>query len=212
MTRTAALTSTVARSPRRSRRVLALTAFAALSLAACGIEKTSAAGSQGKAAEAVGAPHPEVPASSDQQAAFTAMLNKVAQSCPSGPSSAKTLPTDDPATEALEAPRAPTGPEAELDARDWCASTLHEERIAQALWDLTDPTPAKVRKILNGLGYTDERIHDLKQSGATTRFFLDLRVKGGRLCLEGSAASEETTVDACVAPETGPFTPSKWKH
>jgi hypothetical protein len=32
--------------------------------------------------------------------------NKVAQSCPSGPSSAKSLPTDDPATEALEAPRA----------------------------------------------------------------------------------------------------------
>ncbi|MEU6654273.1 hypothetical protein ABZ904_33795 [Streptomyces sp. NPDC046900] len=63
MTRIATLTSTVARSPRRSRRVLALTAFAALSLAACGIEKTSAAGSQGKATEAVDAQHTEAPAS-----------------------------------------------------------------------------------------------------------------------------------------------------
>ncbi|MGW0336314.1 hypothetical protein ACWD0J_31455, partial [Streptomyces sp. NPDC003011] len=107
-------------------------------------------------------------------------------------------------------PIAPTaGPEVELNARDWCASNLHEERIAQALWDLADPTPAKVRTILNDLGYVDERIHDLKQSGATTRFFLDLRDKGGRLCLEGSAAGAETVVDKCVAPVSGPFTAGK---
>lgn len=93
----------------------------------------------------------------------------------------------------------------ELNARDWCASALHEERIAQALWNVTDPTPAKVRTILNDLGYTDDRIHDLKQSGPTTRFFLDLRENGGRLCLEGSAAGEETVVDKCVAPVSGPF-------
>ncbi|WP_245727531.1 hypothetical protein [Streptomyces vietnamensis] len=105
-------------------------------------------------------------------------------------------------------PITPTaGPEVELNARDWCAGNLHEERIAGALWDLTDPTPTKVRTILNDLGYVDERIHDLKQSGATTRFFLDLREKGGRLCLEGSAAGEETVVDKCVAPATGRFTP-----
>jgi hypothetical protein len=65
---------------------------------------------------------------------------------------------------------------------------------------------------LNGLGCNDERIHDLKQSGATTHFFADLRVKGGRLCVEGSAAGEETPVKACVATETGPFTPSKRKQ
>ncbi|GGW76730.1 hypothetical protein [Streptomyces caelestis] len=45
-------------------------------------------------------------------------------------------------------------------------------RITQAFWDLVEPTPTKVRAILNDLGYVDERIHDLKQSGATTRFFL----------------------------------------
>ncbi|WP_327386615.1 MULTISPECIES: hypothetical protein [unclassified Streptomyces] len=90
----------------------------------------------------------------------------------------------------------------ELNARDWCASALHEERIVQALRDLTDPIPAEVRKILNDLGHVDERIHDLKQSGAATRFFLDLR-EGGRLCPEGSAAGEETVVDTCVAPAAG---------
>ncbi|MGV9245307.1 hypothetical protein [Streptomyces sp. NPDC003710] len=99
----------------------------------------------------------------------------------------------------------------ELDARGWCASTLHEERITRALWDLAEPTPDKVRKILTDPGYIDERIHDLKEFRASTRFFLDLRVEGGRLCLEGSAAGEETIVDACVAPESGPFRPSKRK-
>ncbi|MER5604378.1 hypothetical protein [Streptomyces sp. NPDC002265] len=92
-----------------------------------------------------------------------------------------------------------------MNARDWCAGNLHEERIARALWDLADPTPAKVRAILNGLGYIDGRIHGLEQSDTTTRFFLDLRDQGGRLCLDGSAAGEETVVDKCVAPATGPF-------
>ncbi|MDG9711279.1 hypothetical protein [Streptomyces sp. DH10] len=110
-------------------------------------------------------------------------------------------------------PIVPTaGPEVELDARDWCASVLHEQRVAQALWDLVDPTPSKVRATLNDLGYVDERIHDLRQSGATTRFFLDLRDKGGRLCLEGSAAGERTVVDTCVAPATGPFTAGEGKQ
>jgi hypothetical protein len=123
---------------------------------------------------------------------------------PTGP--AGPLPSGaTPPSDAIE-PIAPTaGPEVELNARDWCASNLHEQRIAQALWDLVDPTPSEVKAILNDLGYVDERIHDLEQSGATTRFFLDLRDKGGRLCLEGTAAGEQTVVDKCVAPATGPF-------
>ncbi|MER5909619.1 hypothetical protein ABT124_03730 [Streptomyces sp. NPDC001982] len=210
MTRIPDLTSTVARSPRHRRLALAVTALAALALTACGTETTSAAGSHSKPADAVSAERTEAPSDSDQQAAFTAMLNKVARSCPSDAPSKEPLPTDDPATDALEGPRAPTrAVELELDAADWCASTLHEERITQALLGLADPTPDQVQKTLNDLGYIDERIHGLKQSGATTRFFLDLRVKGGRLCMDGSAAGEETIVDACVAPETGPFTPSK---
>ncbi|MFM9451388.1 hypothetical protein [Streptomyces europaeiscabiei] len=100
----------------------------------------------------------------------------------------------------------------ELNARDWCAGNHHELRITQALWDLADPTPTKVRTVLNDLGYIDERIHDLKQSGTTTRFSLDLRDQGGRLCLDGSVAGEETVVEKCVAPATGPFTPGDRKE
>ncbi|MCX5007987.1 hypothetical protein OHB05_36015 [Streptomyces sp. NBC_00638] len=207
------MTSTFARASRRLLLTLAITTLAALTLGACGAEKTKAGSEQNKPADAAGG---------QPDAAFTAMLDKIAQSCPpsappepppTGP--AETLPSgsvETPPSDAIE-PIAPTaGPEVELNARDWCASNLHEERIAQALWDLVEPTPTKVRAILNDLGYVDERIHDLKQSGATTRFLLDLRDKGGRLCLEGSAAGEKTVVDKCVAPATGPFTAGERKQ
>ncbi|MFI9611440.1 hypothetical protein ACIHCM_07075 [Streptomyces sp. NPDC052023] len=201
------MTSTFARSSRRLRLTLAITAIAALTLGACGTEKTNTGGEQTKPANAIG---------DGPETAFTEMLDKIARSCP--PSAPPEAPPTGPAetrhsggietppSDAIE-PIAPTaGPEVELNARDWCASHLHEERIAQALWGLVKPTPTKVEAILNDLGYIDERIHDLKQSGAATRFFLDLRDKGGRLCLEGSAAGEKTVVDKCVAPKTGPFT------
>ncbi|MEV6765981.1 hypothetical protein AB0N16_36180 [Streptomyces sp. NPDC051105] len=213
MRRIATLTSMFARSSRRPQLALVTTALACMALGACGTEKTNAVGEQTQRADAVGG---------QPDAAFTAMLHKIAQSCPpsappeappSGP--AKTLPSDGvetPPSDAIE-PIAPTaGPEVELNARDWCASNLHEQRITQALRNLLEPTPTKVRAILNDLGYVDERIHDLKRSGATTRFFLDLRDKGGRLCVEGLAAGEETVVDKCVAPATGPFTPGERKQ
>ncbi|MGW2785130.1 hypothetical protein ACWC3X_28380 [Streptomyces populi] len=184
--------------------MLATAALAALTLAACGTDRTVVGGPQGSPAGTAGA---------QPGAAFTQMLSKVAQQCPpsaspkappTGP--ARTLPSGQtPPSDAIE-PVAPTaGPEVELNARDWCASNLHEERITQALWDLEDPPPPKVRAILNGLGYIDERIHGLKQSGTATRFFLDLRERGGRLCLDGSAAGGKTVVGKCVAPATGPF-------
>ncbi|MFF8191445.1 hypothetical protein ACF05L_11440 [Streptomyces bobili] len=203
MRRTPALTGTVTRFPRRPRRTLVVIAFAALALAACGTERTSAGGLQSESAD-----------TAEARPSLTEVLDRVEQSCPTSapPESPPSGPALSLPPGAVEIPSdvepiAPTaGPEVELNARDWCASNLHEERIAQALWDLADPTPAKVRTILNDLGYVDERIHDLKQSGATTRFFLDLRDKGGRLCLEGSAAGEDTVVDKCVAPVSGPFT------
>ncbi|MEU6272985.1 hypothetical protein ABZ871_11305 [Streptomyces populi] len=186
-----------------------MTTVAVLALGACGTGKTAAGG--GERADSA------VDARSRSDAAFTAMLDRVAQSCPpsappqappSGP--AKTSPSG--SVKADVEPIAPTaGPEVELNARDWCASARHEERIAQALWNLADPTPAKVGMVLNGLGYVDERIHGLEQSGAATRFFLDLRDKGGRLCLQGSAAGEQTVIDKCVAPATGAFTPEEQK-
>jgi hypothetical protein len=184
--------------------MLATAALAALALTACGTEKSASGGPQS---------HPAGTSGARPGAAFTDMLSKVAQQCPpsaspeappSGPT--KTLPSGEtPPGDAIE-PVAPTaGPEVELNARDWCAGNLHEERIAQALWDLAHPTPVKVRTILNDLGYIDERIHGLEQSGTATRFFLDLRDQGGRLCLDGSAAGEKTVVDKCATPATGPF-------
>lgn len=181
-----------------------MTALAALALSACGTEKAGPVAMRSESAD-----------TADTAPSFTEVLERVERSCP--PSAPPVPPPTGPASAlppgVVEVPSdvepiAPTaGPEVELNARDWCASALHEERIAQALWDRTDPTPAEVRQILNDLGYVDERIHDLKQSGATARFFLDLRDKGGRLCLEGSAAGEETVVDKCVAPASGPFVP-----
>ncbi|MFB7086446.1 hypothetical protein [Streptomyces sp. NPDC056296] len=156
------------------------------------------------------------------------MLDKVAQPCsltggtatesetgpgptdrrPTGPAEKgqeSLAPGETPPAEPIE-PGAPTGPAAELNDRDWCASVQHEQRIVQALQTVPEPSPAKVRKTLNDLGYIDERIHGLKQDGKITRFYLDLREKGGRLCEEGLAAGEETDIFACVAPAAGPFT------
>ncbi|MEW1829363.1 hypothetical protein [Streptomyces sp. NPDC088196] len=157
-----------------------------------------------------------------EQAAFAAMLDKVAQPCPSAggsasaPGPADQKPTDSageqtlapgttPPAEPVE-PGAPTEAGAKLSERDRCASVQHEQRIIEALQAVSEPTPTKVRKALNGLGYIDERIHDLKQDGKVTRFYLDLREKGGQLCEKGLAADEETDVTACMAPTTGSFT------
>ncbi|MCB5163778.1 hypothetical protein LG634_02825 [Streptomyces bambusae] len=211
MTRTPALNSTVAR-PARRRIAVTATALAALALVGCGTARSGDLGPQGTSARGVGVRHDADAGGSGREAAFGAMLDRMAQGCPQGggPVGPPTPPPYvDPETGEVwtAAPEAPlTGPEAELDARDWCASARHEERIAQALWDLEDPTPAQVRRILNGLDYPDDRIHDLKRSGPATRFLLDLRTNGGRLCLKGTAAGEDTVVDKCVAPVTGPFT------
>lgn len=206
MRRNASSTGLFARSSRRPRVTLAMTALAVLALGACGTVKTTTGGEQAVRAEAVGSRQPG-PALAEVQ-------EHIERSCPppgappvAPPSPSAAPPGVEPPVDVV-VPIAPTaGPEVELNARDWCAGNLHEERIAAALLDLVEPTPTKVRSVLNDFGYADERIHDLKRSGATTQFFLDLREKGGRLCLKGSAAGQETVVDKCVAPATGPFTP-----
>jgi len=114
---------------------------------------------------------------------------------PTGSAGQQSLaPGEAPPTDPIE-PGAPTGPETKLNDRDRCASVQHEQRIIEALQKVSDPTPAKVRKALNGLGYIDERIHGLKQDGEATRFYLDLRKSGGRLWEAGRAAGEETDVN-----------------
>ncbi|MET9086672.1 hypothetical protein ABZX77_33130 [Streptomyces sp. NPDC004237] len=167
----------------RPRHALAVAALATLALAGCGAGGSGDSGSTGR------------PAS--ERAAFAAMLDEVAQPCTSTaePEAGQGLaPTATPPTDPTE-PGAPT--EARLSDRDWCASVQHEQRIIQALQAVPDPTPAKVRETLNALGYIDERIHGLQQDGKVTRFRLDLREKGGRLCEAGTAAGEETDVVPC---------------
>ncbi|MFF8381425.1 hypothetical protein ACF07V_35545 [Streptomyces sp. NPDC015661] len=199
---------------RRRRRTLAVTALAALTLAACGSEQPDSQGERAKPVDAV---------STRKDAAFTKMLDEVARECPppgtkrESPAAPKgeapTAPVEAPPGATVEPPPggavepvAPTaGPEVELDAHDWCAGVQHEQRVAEALLQLKKPDPAQVRKTLNGLGYIDERIHGLKRSGAVTTFAVDLRDKGGRLCLDGTANGELTEVEACVAPPSGPF-------
>lgn len=191
----------------RPRRVLAAAALAVLTLAGCG---DNGSGDSGSATR-----------STSEQAAFAVMLDEVAKPCssaagsasgpadtePTGPAGEQSLvPGETPPTEPIE-PGAPT--EAQLSDRDRCASVQHEQRVIQALQAVSDPTPAKVRKSLNALGYIDERIHGLKQDGKVTRFYLDLREKGGRLCEAGTAAGEESDVIPCVAPATGSFAVKK---
>ncbi len=204
------------------RRALAATALAALALAGCGSESPHDGGARSEPGGTVGAKESATPPG-PEQAAFTAMLERVAQPCstagengtetgqgptgrrPAGSAGRESLaPGETPPDDPIE-PGAPTGPEAELNDRDWCASVQHEQRIVEALQAVPEPTPAKVRKTLNDLGYIDERIHGLEQVGRTTRFRLDLREKGGRLCENGSAAGEETDISPCVAPAAGPF-------
>ncbi|MGW7285506.1 hypothetical protein ACWGH4_08415 [Streptomyces sp. NPDC054847] len=231
-------TGSTVRSPRRLRLSLVVTVVAAtLALTACGTERPGADGSRSKPAGAVGARATESPAAHDPQVAFAEMLETVAQPCSAEtPSSGEesAAPAETPATGPAKTPRtdppepadpagtpwqdgddpaAPTtGPGVDMSAAEWCAGHLHVERVTHALMGLADPTPAKVRKVLNGLGYIDERIHGLEQSGPVTRFFVDLRVAGGSLCLKGSAAGESTDIEFFGASGTGPFTPVKRKQ
>ncbi len=209
MTRTSASIGSLA----RPRRVLAATALSLLVLAGCGSEPGSSVSAEESA-----------PSTGAEQAGFMAMLDEIAQPCletetetetgqgpsrkrPTGSAGAGEegpVPGEISPAAPIE-PAAPTGPEAELNDREWCASVQHEQRVVQALQAVSEPTPAKVRKALNDLGYIDERIHGLRQDGTRTRFYLDLREKGGRLCEEGSAAGVETEISACVASAAGPF-------
>ncbi|MEU4093158.1 hypothetical protein [Streptomyces sp. NPDC026673] len=204
------------------RRGLAAAALAALALTGCGGDRLSGGGTQG---ESGSGPDPKVSATqpSSEQAAFASMLDELAQVCswtdadpsgpttkmPTGPVGEESLaPGETPPTDPI-VPAAPTELQTKLNERDRCASVQHEQRIIQALQTVSEPTPAKVRKVLNGLGYIDERIHGLKQDGKATRFYLDLREKGGRLCEAGLAAGEETDVAVCMVPAAGSFAVAK---
>ncbi|WP_208298503.1 hypothetical protein [Streptomyces liangshanensis] len=224
MTRTPLRTSTTARSPRRSRyavpgATLAITALAALALTACGTTKAGAAhardtsGAVG-ARPATGMPRP------DAEMAFLEMLTTVGETCVGAtPGGDEVIPPGErPRSRPERIPpigAAPSGPPAtlapdrgtELHEDEWCARRLHEERVGRALRSLARPTPARVREVLNRLGYIDARIHGVGRSGATIRFFVDLRFMGSRLALRGTAAGPRSVVEGFGVFESGPFDP-----
>ncbi|MET7415584.1 hypothetical protein [Streptomyces rubiginosohelvolus] len=196
------------------RRVLAAAALTALALTGCGTEQSGGGRQSGTAGSSTVSQQP-----SPERAAAQALFDRFEKACPDPgvnsrrPTGASKPDTEEPETVAPgETPPAdpiepayPTGPEAELDDRDWCVSAHHEQRIIAELQMLADPTPTKVRATLNGLGYTDERIHHIEQDGKKTRFHLDLREDGGRLCASGLAAGAVSDVVPCVAAAEGPF-------
>ncbi|TXS49931.1 hypothetical protein [Streptomyces sp. t39] len=197
------------------RRGLAAVALASLALTGCGSEP-SGTHPQAEAAGSVASGKPA--RTSTEQEAFAAMLAEFAQACPPSDGVPLASSATSPGTEPVRSPApgetppagpiepAPaTGPATVLDRHDWCAGGRHEQRIVEALQQVAEPTPARVRKTLNDLGYIDEHIHGLEQDGRTTRFHLDLRENGGRLCQAGLAAGATTDVTSCAAPASGPF-------
>ncbi|WP_098010743.1 hypothetical protein [Streptomyces sp. sk226] len=196
------------------RRALAAATLAALALTGCGAEQTDGGRQAGSAGSSAVSQQPTT-----EQASAQALFERFRKACPeSGVNSRRPDGASKPDTERPQSiapgetppagpiePAPPTGPEAELDDRDWCVSGHHEQRVVAALQKLPDPTAAKVRATLNSLGYTDERIHRLQQDGGKTRFHLDLREDGGRLCASGLAAGEASDVVPCVAVAEGPF-------
>ncbi|MFE3720812.1 hypothetical protein [Streptomyces cyaneofuscatus] len=199
---------------RRALAAAALTVLTALALTGCGSEQSGGGGKAGSVGSSTASQQP-----SPEQVAAQVLFDRFEKACPepgvksrrpagaSKPDTAEPqsiAPGETPPADPIE-PAPPTGPEAELDDRDRCVSGHHEQRVIEALQVLADPTPAKVRKTLNGLGYTDERIHHLQQDGEKTRFYLDLREDGGRLCVSGVAAGASSDAVPCVADADGPF-------
>ncbi|MFB6696309.1 hypothetical protein [Streptomyces rubiginosohelvolus] len=196
------------------RRVLVAAALTALALAGCGTEQSGGGRQSGTAGSSTVSQQP-----SPEQRAARALFDRFEKACPEPgvnsrrpPGASKPDPEEQKTIAAGEMPPAdpiepayPTGPEAELDDRERCMSGHHEQRIIAELQMLADPNPTKVRAILNGLGYTDERIHHLTQDGRRTRFHIDLREDGGRLCASGLAAGAVSDVVPCVAAAEGPF-------
>ncbi|MFE4259966.1 hypothetical protein [Streptomyces sp. NPDC056883] len=214
MTRTHGSTGTFARSSRRPRLTLALTALAVLALGACGTAKATGGGEPAAPATptAATAAAAAKPMGSLSSPALAGLQKEIAQICPAPGTPMEQPPSPRPAPPGEEAPAGTvvpamptTGPMVDLDTRDWCAGVQHESYVYLGIEKIAEPTPAKVRAALTALGYPDDRIHDLKQSGATTHFSLDLRENGGRLCLQGAVGGEEPVTDKCVAPATGPF-------
>ncbi|MFJ3667506.1 hypothetical protein ACIPSE_13740 [Streptomyces sp. NPDC090106] len=156
--------------------------------------------------------------------AFMELLNEVAEPClpdlpaPPPPAAPEGEGAPEPGTldpEALEkGPREaplpelpalpeeppPGGPvdpraEAELSSVEECDARQHIRRITAELDGTADPAPGEVGAALRRLGYIEERIEGPRRSGGGVAFTLDLRLMGGRLCLDGTATAGRTVVE-----------------
>ncbi|MGW2658168.1 hypothetical protein ACWC1D_31520 [Streptomyces sp. NPDC001478] len=188
---------------------------AALALTGCGTETHGGAAKDAPRARSVADASAAQP--SAEQAAFEKMLDTFGRQCPAPGGDPVAPPVPEPVEPEPEVapggtpPAAPfepgvtPGPETELNPRDWCTGANHAQRLIVALQEIDEPTPATVRAALNRLGYIDAHIHGLRQDETGTRFHLDLRESGGRLCAAGLAAGRASDATACVAGASGPF-------
>ncbi|MFE9767181.1 hypothetical protein ACFYPC_22100 [Streptomyces sp. NPDC005808] len=195
-------------------------ALAVLALAACGSE-----GTVGRQQNSVTAQAAATSPSPDTQVAFMEMLERVGAPCvpdtPAAPESddpgpgehpptqpSGLLPVDEnPPTDVTSPTATPEQPK--LNGVEACEGRIHGNRITQALTGLNKPSTIQVRQELNKLGYTDSRIHGLHAEQGIVRFYVDLRVMGGQLALNGTAAGNKTTVGAFAHPAEGAFNPGK---
>ncbi|QDY78255.1 hypothetical protein [Streptomyces qinzhouensis] len=100
----------------------------------------------------------------------------------------------------------PVEPDTSLDPVEECAGASHALRITKAITGLgPNPSPQRVKSALTGIEYSSKRIHGPSQANGTTRYWLDLRLMGGKLGMEISVAGSKVRVTAHGVPETGPF-------
>ncbi|MFC8656298.1 hypothetical protein ACFUCT_14055 [Streptomyces parvus] len=137
---------------RRLLAAAAITAVTALALTACGTEKNDGGRQTGSAGSSTASQQP-----SPEQGATQALFDRFEKACPEPGANSRRptgagkpdtaepetiAPGETPPADPIE-PAFPTGPEAELDDRDWCVSAHHEQRVIAALQKVADPTPAR---------------------------------------------------------------------
>lgn len=117
------------------------------------------------------------------------------------------VPLDDPAppgpTPESAGPTA-VGPveEVPLTGVEECDGGEHVKRVREAFGNTRTTGHRAMREKLTDLGYPVSRIHRMPDRAGAPRVRLDLRVMGGHLALEVTAAGRGVTVEAFGAPET----------
>ncbi|MGV9311281.1 hypothetical protein ACWDR0_03690 [Streptomyces sp. NPDC003691] len=115
-----------------------------------------------------------------------------------------TVPVPDPPRS--EPGTTPAVGDVELTEVEKCVGDAHARRVTGPVTGLGPAaSPEQVKAELRGLGYPGHRIHGPVRSGETTRYWLDLRIMGGRLALEISSAGPKVRATPQGVFENGPF-------